>query len=396
MRFNRDKFWEGYKEHFGKRVSQRIVNAIEFLLTEFENTPAWKNIQEIAYAFATMHIETFVPRTGQRYEPVTEFGPDSYFRKYDGRKDLGNTQKGDGLRFKGRGFTQITGRNNYTKFSKLLDIDLINEPELALSPAIAFDIMTIGMHKGIFTGKKLSDYINPSKNDYKGARRIINGQDRAAEIAGYAKSFETILKNSYEIGATSSQKDKQVSNIPPEPSVESRQNTSADSDTSDSAINNGDTGALVAGSADNQAETIAVPQARAELDDVKSQIKDEVKEEAKNQIKARFVALPGMIIGAVGAFWERITSGDSALVFWLIGAVVLIAVVYIVVTKINEIHVRRVAEEKEKRENELKAMREQMAHEITMRQMESAMRKDLNTVIVTPQPLRNSDNETGK
>jgi hypothetical protein len=54
--------------------------------------------------------------------------------------------------------------------------------------------MIWGMKEGIFTGRKLSSYINNEARDYEGARKVINGSDQKALIAIYAKKFEVILK----------------------------------------------------------------------------------------------------------------------------------------------------------------------------------------------------------
>src|SRR5882762_541954 len=59
---------------------------------------------------------------------------------YEGRKDLGNTQPGDGKRFKGRGPIQLTGRANYTKYGQLLGLDLINDPTTAATKEVGFRI----------------------------------------------------------------------------------------------------------------------------------------------------------------------------------------------------------------------------------------------------------------
>lgn len=71
---------------------------------------------------------------------IHESGSFKYVRElasgeaYEGRKDLGNTQPGDGVKFKGRGLIQITGRSNYTQISKEFGIDFVNNPILLESP----------------------------------------------------------------------------------------------------------------------------------------------------------------------------------------------------------------------------------------------------------------------
>jgi predicted chitinase len=108
-------------------------------------------------------------------------------RAYEGRRDLGNSQPGDGTRYKGRGYVQITGRTNYRDWSKRLGIDLVGNPDAAKNPATAAKILVGGMKMGTFTGKKLDDYINGSKTDFTGARRIVNGTDKAGTFAQTAQ-----------------------------------------------------------------------------------------------------------------------------------------------------------------------------------------------------------------
>lgn len=95
--------------------------------------------------------------------------------------------------FFGRGYVQLTHEENYRKAGQKLGIDLVGNPSRALDPAIAAEILVLGMRDGWFTGKKLADYITLTRSDYTWARRIVNGTDRADLIAGYAKTFNALL-----------------------------------------------------------------------------------------------------------------------------------------------------------------------------------------------------------
>ena len=149
-----------------------------------------------AYALATADRET-----AGTMKPIKEYGGDHYFwKRYDiaGQnpqlaRRLGNTIAGDGVRFAGRGYVQITGRANYVKAGTKLGVDMVESPELALRPDIAAQIMIKGMSEGWFTGKKLADYITADKCDFVNARRVINGLDCSKEIAAEAYRYLAAL-----------------------------------------------------------------------------------------------------------------------------------------------------------------------------------------------------------
>ena len=150
---------------------------------------------QTAYLLATTYHET-----AHTFKPIKEYGSDKYLSKYDtGRlaKALGNTPQadGDGIKYAGKGYVMITGYSNYKFAGEQLGIDLINKPDLALQPNYAAEILVKGSKDGWFTGKKLSDYINDKKKDYINARRVINGTDKAREIADYAVVMERALRS---------------------------------------------------------------------------------------------------------------------------------------------------------------------------------------------------------
>ncbi|MGN7962194.1 glycoside hydrolase family 19 protein [Brucella sp. 22210] len=96
--------------------------------------------------------------------------------------------------FFGRGYVQLTHKENYQKAGAKLGIDLVGNPSKALESSVAAEIIALGMKEGWFTGKKLSDYVTLQKSDFVGARKIVNGTDKADLIAGYAKQYDALLK----------------------------------------------------------------------------------------------------------------------------------------------------------------------------------------------------------
>lgn len=176
---NRVKFFEGYKREFGK-LSQKQVNAIDFLLTKLDGSQRFERADEYAYILATVKHET-----AETYLPIKEYGRGAG-RSYGRPKANGNV-------YYGRGYVQITWDYNYKKLGEILNVPLYEKPDLALVPDIAYDIMEHGMFYGFFTGKKLGDYVNENKSDYYNARRVINGTDKAELIKGYAEKFYNII-----------------------------------------------------------------------------------------------------------------------------------------------------------------------------------------------------------
>lgn len=154
----------------------------------------------VAYGLATPYHET-----AHTMLPINEMGGDAYFtRLYDvtgqnpaRARQYGNVRPGDGPRYHGRGDVQLTWYSNYDRAGQELGIDLVGNPELALDPVVAARILVRGMAEGWFSGKKLSDYLPTagpgSIAQFTEARRIINGQDRACDIADYAINFQAAL-----------------------------------------------------------------------------------------------------------------------------------------------------------------------------------------------------------
>jgi putative chitinase len=96
------------------------------------------------------------------------WGPTPAQKRYEGRADLGNTEPGDGYRFRGRGPIQLTGRDNYKKYGELLGIDLVGDPDLAAKPEYAFQ--TAALYWKLNGCNELADV-----EDFVKITRKING-----------------------------------------------------------------------------------------------------------------------------------------------------------------------------------------------------------------------------
>lgn len=193
MRIDHGKFFAAWREEFALK-SDALVAAVEELLSFVEVDREWSDLRHVAYFLATVKHET-----AHTMRPIAEFADGwDYDPSVNARKAerLGNTEIGDGPLFKGRGYVQITGRDNYRRFGELLKVPLLEEPERALEAPVSYLIGAIGMRKGLFTGQKLQMFINAHRCDYVEARRIINGLDKAESIAGIAQRFENILRAS--------------------------------------------------------------------------------------------------------------------------------------------------------------------------------------------------------
>lgn len=129
--------------------------------------------RQISYVLATTYHET-----AHTYRPIDEYG-------------------GSKTRYApywGRGYVQLTWKFNYAKYSAHVGEDLVSHPEKAKEPRAAAFILVHGFKYGTFTGKALHHYINSARCDFVGARRCINGTDKAALIAGYAQKWLQCLE----------------------------------------------------------------------------------------------------------------------------------------------------------------------------------------------------------
>lgn len=195
---------------FHGHLDQSQVDGMNVILDTWDASK-FDDLRWLAYMFGTAYHET-----GATMQPIHEYGSDAYFtRMYDvkGKRpgvaiQMGNNVPGDGIKYCGRGFVQLTWKINYQRAGVLLNLPLVEKPDLAMQPDIAAKIMFEGMTREdmifedkssgnpsfSFTGRTLEQFFRGLRADWIGARSIINGSDHAFMIAETAKDFFSALK----------------------------------------------------------------------------------------------------------------------------------------------------------------------------------------------------------
>jgi len=175
---------------FGGRLTQSQIDGINIILEQ------WEYYKLIDRRWLANILAEIFHETGGRMQPVRETFATSDAQAKNRLEAAWKAGKLSSVKLPywrdgwfGRGDIQITHEDNYDRLGKRLGVDLVGNPSLAMDPVISARIAIVGMAEGLFTGKKLSDYFNEKVDDAEGARRIVNGTDKAKLIAGYHKNF---------------------------------------------------------------------------------------------------------------------------------------------------------------------------------------------------------------
>ncbi len=171
------------------KLTQTTVEGIDAILNAWDAS-GLTDLRWLAYMLATA-----VGEVGRNMMPVREGfkDTDAAARAYVSSRGYKYAKEVNGHVYYGRGLVQLTWDYNYESMGGVLGVSLVSDPDLALRPDIASRVMFEGMTRGTFTGKKLANYFGPTTTDWKNARRIINGTDRADEIGEYGRHFYAAL-----------------------------------------------------------------------------------------------------------------------------------------------------------------------------------------------------------
>ena len=176
---------------FGNSLTKEQVAGCEAIIN------AWtgEDDRQLAYILATSFHETAGTMAPVREGSTrTRRLTDAQARKVVAKYRYGKPDPITGQVYYGRADPQLTWKRNYLKMGAALGLNLVDNPDLILEPVASKRALILGMVDGMFTGKKLSDYFNATKDAPEGARCIVNGTDKASLIAGYHRNFLDSLK----------------------------------------------------------------------------------------------------------------------------------------------------------------------------------------------------------
>ena len=194
---NRKTFFDAVRAGlFGGRMSGTQVAGSEAILDAWERSHAGGDPRWLAYMLATTFHETAATMQPVRETLATsDAAAAARLESAWARGRLGAVKTpywradAEGKYWLGRGLVQLTHKANYERMSRETGIDLVADPGRAMEMEFAVAILFAGMEKGLFTSKRLADYFAAGRADWIHARRIINGLDRAVDIAAYGRTF---------------------------------------------------------------------------------------------------------------------------------------------------------------------------------------------------------------
>ena len=180
---------------FQGSLTQSAVDNMNIIVDFWQQRFPTNPLNQLAYVLATVRREV-----GANMRPVRESfaASDAQARARLSNKAYAQSKGPYGHAYYGRGYVQLTWLNNYQTQGDKLGLDLVQFPDKVLETPVAVQILVNGMMAGDFNGlgHGLAHYVNSTNEDFIGARRTVNGQDHAAEIAGYARTFRDALRAS--------------------------------------------------------------------------------------------------------------------------------------------------------------------------------------------------------
>lgn len=186
---------------FGGRLRQAQVDGLSAILDVWQARTGGGKSSQLAYVLATAFHETAA--TMQPVRETLAATDAAAIRKLEAAFAAGRLKAvrtpywrpdADGKSWLGRGLVQLTHRRNYEAMSAVTGMDLVADPGRAMEMDVAVVILIEGMRGGSFTGRCLDHYFERGREDWAGARKIINGTDRAEMVAGYGRAFRIALE----------------------------------------------------------------------------------------------------------------------------------------------------------------------------------------------------------